>query len=761
MLSGKRIRGCVALGLLGVVAAPPSYAAVDEIIVTAQRREQRLEDVPVAVTSISGDMLSKSLISNVEDIGKLAPSVSFREGQDTRGSSINIRGVGTAVYSAAVEPSVSVVVDGVVLQRQEQGFGDLIDIDRIEVLRGPQSTLFGKGASAGVINIVSKRPSKEMEAVFEATVAELNEYNGRATVSGPLGANAGFRVTASVTDRDGYIHNFYDGRDVNGAFYYGARALFDVKPNDWLKLTFIGDYARRENECCQWVGKKYTSPLLISLIAPATAGKESRTTNSNARIFNDSEQFGGSVEANADLGSSTLTSITAYRRWNLESNSDIDETPTSDLNPVVGETNFNLNEGETDFYQLTQELRLNSNGSGPIEYVVGGFMSYLFQERIFERRTVSCTGAPVGASCPGIGLTYTPRSGFFRTEVETVHYSGFGQLDWHATDKLTLFGGGRLQYEEMKVHSTRPGLPLPAYPGDTVIPNLGPLDAYFNLHDVGWSARAGAQYAFSDTMKGYISYGRGYKGPATDVTLNATPADVKRAVDPETSNAYEIGLKARFFDRRLSVDLAAFWVDYDDFQAQAFSTADNRFIVQNAGSVRTRGIEADIQAKPTDEWLIFGGFTFANARIVNFPAGQCYLADPDCVGTNRKPLDGGQLPNAPEWKVSVGSRYERPLFNLGVNGFVQANYSWQDDIVFDLNQNPDTSQKAYGLLDLSFGVGDPSGAYRVTFFVKNALNEHYATWLLQDFLQTTTVNINQLVPKDADRFVGATVQLRF
>ncbi len=293
------------------VAAAPEVVP-DEILVTATKRSERLIDVPVAVTALSGEALSQNQISGVATPQQLVPSLTFTQSTNDLNNNVRIRGVGTALFNVGLESSVSFVVDGVVLSRQGQGFQDLIDIERVEVLRGPQGVLFGKNATAGVINVVTKRPSKDFTADAEIVVAEQDEYRVRASVAGPLSEAVGFRLTGFWNDVGGHIRDVATGERYNGGKSYGMRGKLEAQAGD-LNLLLIGDYRKSEALCCQFQARSFVNPVALSLLAPVVPSDTNRQVKNDAKTFNDTEQWGVSLEANLGLGDHTLTSISAYR----------------------------------------------------------------------------------------------------------------------------------------------------------------------------------------------------------------------------------------------------------------------------------------------------------------------------------------------------------------------------------------------------------------------------------------------------------------
>lgn len=736
---------------------PPTRSITEALLVTAQKREQSIQEVPLAVSTLSGDQLSNAFIGGVTDLALIAPSVSFTQSTNALNSSVQIRGIGTAVFSSAVEPSVSFVVDGVVMSRQGQAFTDLIDIERVEVLRGPQSTLFGKNASAGVINIITKRPSDEFEFEAETVIAEDNEYEAKGSVSGPLSDVAGARLTAYYKDREGHIDNLFDGRDLNGSSSYGFRGQFEWDITDSINLLLIGDVRESYDDCCQYQPRDFSTAVFNTAVAPVVPSSGNRQVNVNAPVFNDTTSWGVSAELNADIaGDHTLTSITAYRAWDFVNNIDVDGVPT----PALGITGIDLNSGRTQIKQFSEELRLTSPSGGEFEYIAGLYFYYLDLDRFFSRRVGACSPAiPANAGLsPGDPCVVpTFLSGFFNGTVENQNYAAFGDVTWNVLDNVDLVGGVRLIYDRLEFSTLRPAEPLE--PGELLL-GPAPLSTAGTIDDFAPAGRGGIQFYPADDVMTYVMYSRGYKGATVDVAFE--PDD--RTVEPETSNSVEIGVKSSWFDDLLTVNVAAFYTEYENFQAQTFNAADAEFILTNAGTVGTKGVEADFTTQPIEGLSLFGGVAYTDAEIKEFPNGQCFnpiAADPDCRLNGTKDLGGGELPNSPDWKVNLTGRYDWDLGLLPARAFVQGSYVWQSDVQFSLTQNPNTIQGSYGIFDASVGLADLDDQVQVSFFVKNLLDKDYASFIFQDAIITNAVNINHYIPKNAERFVGGSVRVRF
>lgn len=421
---------------------------LEEVIVTARKREQSLQDVSVAVTALTDAVIADALLYTAEDLVQLVPSLTYQDGSNPRQSSFNIRGIGTQSFSTGVEPSVSTMLDGVVMGRSGQAFMQLLDVERVEVLRGPQGTLFGKNASAGVIHIITKDPSPEFSGEVMAGAAEGGEYRGGITVAGPLSDTLGFRLTGNVTDQDGWIHNYYDGEDLNSKEEWSLRGKLKWDATDTLTLRWTSDYSEMDCECTAstirslepFGGNDAQIDGILAEIDPVVPGVKNKETNVNGAHYNEWESRGHTPDINWDIGDFTLTSITAYREYSILASIDNDNRPTS----VIGFDQF----GDTEQEQFTQELRLTSPGADKLNYVIGLFY---FDQTVTRQFVRSFEFAPGN---PGIGIATFP--------VDTESWAAFGEMNYSFNESWRLVLGARYTEDDLsfEFERTREGFPI-------------------------------------------------------------------------------------------------------------------------------------------------------------------------------------------------------------------------------------------------------------------------------------------------------------
>ena len=753
--------------------APAADDAPAEIVVTAQKRTERLQDVPVAVSVISGAALANQGGVNIENAQYLVPSLTFRKGAVSINQSLFLRGVGTSTFSLAGEPSVSAVVDGVVYSRAGEAFSDLVDIERIEVLRGPQGTLFGKNASAGVVNIVTKAPTKEFEGSAEVAYFDRQEYRARGAINLPISDKGGFRLTGFYSKYDGNIRNIGPVADdyVNGYERYGVRGALALDLSDDVKLTVIGDWRKAKDDCCTEVASTAfgiappTANALLALSGVTLDGDKTRTIKTNLIAQALQTSWGISAQLDATLGTQTVTSITAYRRFDENEIREGDLLPaayvglpqTHDIGPQTGKT-------------FSQEIRLTSPGGEFVDYVIGAYYSHADTKRTFTRNVTQCT-AIVGATglipCGSANAnpsTFPTGTANFGSVFKNLAF--FGQAVINVTDSLRVIGGLRYTVDQLDVFHSR----VTALAGPGIQPNFdqGVFNANGNVAasngvpyrnkvtSSNWSSKTGLQYDVSDNSTAYATFSRGYKGPAFNVFFNLTRAGAD-SIAPETSDAYEIGLKNTLFGGKLTLNLAAYYAKYSNFQANnpdvinvgGVPTIVARFT--NAGTVSTRGGEIDVVWRPVRDLNIAGGLAYTDAKVDAFRqiTGQTSIPN------------GTTLAYAPKLKTSLGADY-RWRTGGGIDVVMGAQGSYQSSSLsfFDTsaaNRAAGTIHP-YAIVDLSAGIVSADDRFRVVAQVKNLFDQSFASSIGGG---GPGGSFRYIIPREADRYFGITAKVKF
>lgn len=744
---GKFIRHAGHVGVLlataaisaGAIAADKNAGADDDgdnlttlpsVTVTATRRDAALQSVPIAVSVIRGEELEQSNRTTISTIAAEIPSVTFRQQGGNKDTTIFVRGIGTISTSPGVEPTVSTVIDGVVYARPGQATVDLLDIDHVEVLRGPQGTLFGKNASSGVLNVISRTPSEETTGFVDTSYYGGGEKIVRAGVSGTLVPNLlRASVTALYSDYGGNVANLASGQNVNGYDRKGVRAKLLITPNADLDVTLIADYLHSTSTPTFTVYKS-TSSAFSQAISPVVAGIANRQifADISPDIIDTNKGFSAQVDWRHD--GYTLTSISAVRNWdNTQYTTTSPIGNSTDVSRIAAGLPATRDIGTLDFQQFSQEIRLASPKDRFLDYVVGAFFLRGTDNETYQRIV---TTSPV-----------TVNNGRAVYGTTSNSYSLFGENTLHFTPAFRGIIGGRWTHDELSYDHNRVSTQAVAFSG--VQPSAS--NAGSTSYD-GYSGRTGLQFDLVPNVTTYATYSRGYKGPAYNVFFNMQPTDTL-ALKPETSDSYEIGLKAQAFDKRLTFNLAAFQTSYQNYQANYYDTVAGTVVTRliNAGDVSTRGLELDVEARPIARLTLAGSFAYTDARIDKFNCPPAAAASCN--------LNGQTLPFSPQFKAFGRVNYAIPL-QSGLVVDVAADYAWSSEVQYDLLQSPDAKQGAFGILNGSIALSSSADAWRIALIGKNLTNKSYATNLV-----ASTGYVTRAVPRDDQRYFGINLRKDF
>jgi iron complex outermembrane recepter protein len=762
----------------------------EEIVVTAQKRRERLQDVPLAVVVVNAAELADRQINETDGLVQMVPALNYQPGNNPTNSTFRIRGVGTALFGQGTESSVSLVVDGVVQARQAQSFADLADIERIEVLEGPQGTLFGKNATGGVINVITAQPDHTFGGAAAATIAAQDEYRLKGTVTGPINDTLAYRVSGYYNNAGGWIHDIATGGDYGGTRSYGWRGKLSWDATDRLNVLLAAEYRDSYHDCCHIFPIVLVNPTLIALYRPLVVTRDNTSNEENVHSDSDSQQITTSLTATYELEWAELTSISAFQSFHLRNNVDVDslDTPTPIFvglqTPNYGK--FDVNGGSVDLGNFTQEVRLASRDHARVGYVAGLYYSTLLLNRPFQFRRAVCLTGELGEPCA---------APIYQSAADNAHlnsgtFAAFGQVEYPLSGALQLIGGVREQRDRI---FSRGITYTPSHAADASYPGYTTNWGGAGFTNIATSGKAGLQYGFSRNSQAYATYTRGYKGVGamTEISSNWTQLT---PILPETVDAYEVGYKGRLFGGHLVVAADAFLARYDNLQVQAnrsnFITGTNNFVPTNAGSSRTRGLELQLTYRPgrqfsLDASIIYDEATFDMNGLdcpLQFQAAAPVIAPggPRPINTCYNPqthdgagalVDSGpiqdvrdrRLPASPLWRGMLSARYERSLAG-NLEGFAQVDVTAQSAVQMALEQDPLLVQPAYALTNLTLGVRPPNERYQVTFFVRNVFDRRYFTTLVHTLDLAGTANPYDVFawrPKDASRYVGGTVSVRF
>ena len=705
---------------------------LDTIVVTATRREQSLQKVPVAVSVISGKALDQKQKGNLETIVSEVPSVNFRTGSSNKDTSLFVRGVGTVTTSPGVEPSVSTVVDGVVLSRPGQATLDLLDVERIEVLRGPQGTLFGKNASAGVVNVVTKKPTSTPSGFVDVYATNDHEQRIKVGASGSLIPDTlTANVTALVGKFEGNVKNVRDGKDVNGYQNEGFRTKFEYQANEDLILGFTADYLHKKGTSPNGVVISNTNPAYTNALSPVIAHKENRETIENINSNTDDVNQGLAFTADWTLANHQLSSITAYRQWKNIQIQDGDQLAAATTS-IAGISD----RGDVNTKQYSQELRIKPLEADKFNYVAGLYFSKNKNDEIYQRRSEWYDNT---------SSSFKVDTGRADYNTDSTNYAIFGEGTYNFTERLRLLAGLRLTRDELSYDHKR---------NSTIATGISnairaPYASSGSTSETGVSGRIGPQFDINENIHSYATYSRGYKGPAYNVYFNMQVNDTP-VLDPETADSFELGLKTQWLDNRLRVNFAAFQTAYENYQANFRTLDPNGFPITrlvNAGDVYTRGFEIDSNFKINPDLNLSLAVANTHARIDDF---KCPASDTNCPNVN-----GKTLPFAPDWKVNA---QVDQFFHLSNNARLELStqYAWQSETQYNIDQNQNTIQPSYGIWNGSIALNKLDSNWRVALNVNNILNKSYAS-----LLSATGDRIIRQVPRDDERYFGLSVRKDF
>ncbi|WP_421729396.1 TonB-dependent receptor [Brevundimonas sp.] len=751
----------------------PSFASVGDIVVTARRRNERAQDVPIALTVVNEELLNRTGAYNVGQVTQLAPSVQLLT-SNPRNTAITIRGLG-ASYGLAndgLEQGVGIYVDQVYYGRPATATLDFVDIDRIEILRGPQGTLFGKNTTAGALNITTRAASFTPEAQGEVTVGDYGLFQFKGTVSGPLIAEtlAG-RLSFVKTERDGLLDNVTTGEAQNSQDSWSLRGQLLYQPTEQLQVRLYGDYSEQSPVCCTQVfvtagetlkpaGQQFEALAAGRGYTPGSLDWRDRISDVDSGIQADQRHRGVSAIVDYDFGAFTLTSISAYRDWKWGPENDRDYTALDIVRQSANPSEQN---------QFSQELRLSSNGNNRIDWTAG---LYFFDQTV-ETHGVTEYGADASYwLLPTQGLPDALLDGytvFNDSKINTKSYAAYGQFTWNITDRWHLTPGLRYTYEdkegEYAATVTGGSVVVPGSNEDTRRKGVARPQAYaaaFDDSDV--SGQVALSYDVTDDVLAYVSYARGYKSGGINMAgipnlPDGSPSLTNAVVDPEAVETWEFGLKAQAFERRLTTNFAIYNTVVEDYQANVVDTGPGslRGYLANAEKVEIRGVELDAFARPNEHLDLYANVSWTDAEYASFANGPCPL---ELIGSTTVACDlsGKELPGVSPWAGSLGGEFHADTTLLGRPGeaYFGADASYRSTYNSDASASKYTEIDGYGLVNLRAGFRAESG-WEAFVFVKNAFDEDYL-----QFVSVQSGNSGLVIGNPGDpRTVGLTLRARY
>jgi len=781
-----------------------------EITVTANKRAERLQSVAVSVQAMTAETLDNMAIDSAKDFGVIAPTLNFQAADEARLFNFSIRGIGTESFSIAVEPSVSTIVDGVVYTRVGSVFDGIGDLERVEVLNGPQGTLQGKNASAGAVSIVTKAPNRdEFEGKAEFGIAEHGEYSARLGISGPIGDRMAYRVFGYYHAEDGVVSDIRTGNTINNAESYGVRAKLLVEPADGAVFTLAADWSKRTADCC---GEPLRVAAASGNVTAAFTGTPVGPDNTFVAFDTLQEGYqenrGVSLTGDIEIGDHTLTTITAYRQYRDFAIRDRDGTPApfagvtpTELfratnpgitaaqaltlmdNLLINPLSFSCRTtsrsaepvcGESESLELnntfSQEIRFASPTGGAVDYIAGLFYYNAFVERDLTIAGIRTNIAGNVSYPTPTTLTVNRDTAYvfadFLGQVRTVNTAAFANVNFHPFDRFTLTGGVRFVHDTIDwthIKVTGPngdhiGGGAGTNPAGQVAPgaNIGTPAFNFNrkFSDNAVLGRITAKYEFNPDFMVYGSWAHGYKGQAVDADMFISQAGFDNSpVAPETSNSWELGFKSQFWDRRITLNVTAYDTTFSGYQTTSSGTdGSGAPVLRSAGKLFTKGIEGEVIFRPVDGLRLAGNFLFADNKFGDLIVG----------GIN---LKGGDPLNAPETKWGVTGSYDFAAGGVGVN--LNANYTWTDQTLFtnlaDANNLASIWRRpAFGVANAAINFSFADDQYKLGLYVKNLFDKHYVAGLRRISGSVGGGGaVAQALPRDFDRYFGASLTVKF
>jgi len=760
-----------------------------DIIVTASKRAQNIQKVPVAVTAVGEEKLQSLNITNTASLATMAPGIVFVPAPNPNNLQFVVRGIGTYSTVDTLEQSVGVAIDGIPLGRIAGAVVDAVDVARVEVLRGPQGTLFGKSATAGLVSVVNNKAALgETEVIGRAFYGENQEYRVQGTANVALGDRAAIRLSAWDFRRDGYINAPKQSDGNIGDFHnWGVRGRIALRPTENWQIDATAEYSDNSNDGVLQTTRAYMPNDFVALpgartIAQINAsmgivpGPRNLTVGSDVPLGGFVKPQFYHLESNWDIGDVTLTSVTGYRKVK---SSQVGEYDFSASEPGSFTTYLHY---KSDTDQFTTELRLANGGANAFRYTVGLFYYNLDVNGSSFEQSVR--------NVPSLPAPFFATGRFPNSTMNTKNYAAFADLNYDI-DRFTLIAGARLSHEKSKGAFNR-SLPRDGAPAEggadtsiflpgSVVAGYTPLSVASSVKYDDFSWRLGAQFKATETIMAYATASRAYKGPGFNFSVDLTPtvfAQTRAIVKPEIVHSYEVGLRTQFFDRQLTFNLTGYYAPYRDFQISAAlpGTGGNglTYTIINAGEIKAKGVEAEFAFNPAgalEGFSINGDVTWNDTKYSDFTNAPCYALQPRSATPDSTPgvcaapsagstasvqsVNGFRTVGNPQWKLNAFTSYDRPV-TASLNAFGQLHYYYQSMVQFGVGKNPATSSPGYNIVDLTLGIHAEDNRWKLSVIGRNIFGERFVSRLV-----TNNPGLMQVVPYEAFSSWGVALDVKF
>lgn len=748
-----------------------------EIIVTAQKRSQTLQEVPISIQVVTGDTLRENDLNDLHNIAETLPAVTITDNGVAQ--YLYIRGIGSGENSG-FEQSVGTFIDGVYVGRGRTSRQQQLDLEQIEILRGPQSIFFGNSAIAGAFNITTAGPGNQWEGYVNGRYEfEFNGKEVEAAAGGPVTETLGIRLAGRYAKSDGWVKNIIDGSTAPASESYAFRGTIAWTPTDTLDLVYKGSYAHNKSVGTPYEALKCPpltgapgSPCILNLIDPAgntipldyrkVAGNQPTTAifpNNPATPQFPNENFKQTswlhvLNADLDLGSGTLSSTTGYLKSNEPSIYDPDQTRYFIIHVDSREK----------FKQFSQELRFASKEGGPFEYIFGGYYHHTDLDLNGHGRfNLAIAGGTVPIQADSRTITHQKED----------LLSAFGQVKYNLTNQLALSVGGRYANVKKDValtvrydNLTNTG---PADPTSTIvlsgIQNAVPGTYTGSLKNDKFTPEVVVNFNPTDNAHFYAKYSKGFKAGGFDGGFNGSTISTNNPpgfrFNPEKVDAYEIGLKASLLNNMLQLNLAAFRSEYSDLQVAIFDAVSTETVVKNVGQSISQGIEFEATLRPTREFRVHTAFTILDAHYKDFAIAPCTAEQkanvmPGCNALGQQNLTGKDLQFSPSFSGTLGFYYEAPVFSdFLLSGNLETNYS--DAYFTTLDNDPDFRVPGGFHVNARVSFGDIDKRWSFGALIRNLNNKRDFTAGINWPLATGS----KLVTREQPRTIGVFANYNF
>ena len=702
-----------ALVIVSIASEAAAQEVLEEIVVTARKRVQSIQDVSMSITAFSGKQIEEFAVRNAQDISWYTPGLYATGSSGDTDPLYTIRGIGLNDAFSNNNPTVGVYFNEMIQPLVPMMAFQLFDIERVEVLKGPQGTLYGRNTTGGALNVFSRRPGEDLNGYARMDYGEFQRVEFEGAIGGPISETVGGRIAAfTVQQGEGWVRNAFNGQDIGELDQTAIRGTLEWKPNEGLEFLLIGNYSEDQSDSA---GREHVGFLdgafSGNLCQPAIEGRrdesqcvsflgysdphDDRYTIENSSFYgqdSDGESFGMTLAVNWDIGDVTLSSVTGYSDYDRVYNEDADGTPIIMID--VRSTN--------EIEVVSQELRLASTAAGGLDWVLGTY--YTEDELFFDFQQ---------ALDEHVFLTRVSQN----FTQETSAWAAFGHAELPITERFSLIGGLRYTHEEKDFDYL--GFDHDPF-GTTALPAFGvtPVPAFTDsISNDDWTGEIGLEYALADETLLYANASKGFKSGGYKGAISFSLAELE-PFDPETLYAYEVGIKSTVADGTFRVNAAGYFYDWEDFQAfvNEIRAGVPVLVLANAGDAEVYGIEVDALWHPVEGLEVSAAANWMDTEITR------YNSIPG-TGDNT----GNRLANSPELMFNTRVRYEFPLGQSGSRAFVSTDLMFRDDVFFSLSNNGQNSQEGFWLWNGRIGLVSADNRWDLSVWGKNLADEFYIT----------------------------------